>query len=69
MHGWERFWYRRSKIKSRSTVYDIGGKIPDSDGRHSRESAIAVVKEFGMAEGNFVTKNALSVVKEIATEM
>ena len=45
----ERFWHRRSKIKSRTTVYDFGGKILDSAGQHSRESAIAVVKEFGLA--------------------
>ena len=45
------------------------GKYPDSAGRHSRESAIAVGKEFGMAESNFVTKNARSEVKEFATEM
>ena len=69
MHGWERFWHRRSKIKSRTTIYDFGGKISDSAGRHSKKSAIAVVKEFGMAEGNFVTKNARSEVKEFATEM
>ncbi len=31
---------------------------PDSAGRNSRKSAVAVGKEFGMAEGNFVTKNA-----------
>ena len=37
--------------------------------RHFRESAIAVVKEFGMAEGNLVTKNACSGVKEYATDM
>ena len=47
----------------------IGGEIPDSAGRHSRERAIAVVKEFGMAEGNFVTTNVRSGVKEFATEM
>lgn len=60
MHGWERFWHHRSKIKSRITVYDFGGKIPDSAGRHSKERVIAVVKEFGMTEDNFVTKNARS---------
>ena len=43
--------------------------MTDSAGRHSRESAIAVGKEFGMAEGNFVTKNARSEVKEFATKM
>ena len=69
MRGWERFWHRRSKIKSRTTVYDFGGKVTDSAGRHSRESAIAVGKEFGMAEGNFVTKNARSEVKEFTTKM
>ena len=69
MRGWERFWHRRSKIKSRTTVYDFGGEIPDLAGRHSKESAIAVGKEFGMAESNFVTKNARSEVKEFATEM
>ena len=34
-----------------------------------QKSAIAVGKEFGMAEGNFVTKNGRSEVKELATEM
>ena len=34
-----------------------------------QKSAVAVGKEFGMAEGNFVTKNARSEVKEFATEM
>ena len=69
MRGWERFWHCRSKIKSRTTVYDFGGEIPDLAGRHSKKSAVAVGKEFGMAEGNFVTKNARSEVKEFATEM
>ena len=69
MRGWERFWHRRSKIKSRTTVYDFGGEIPDSAGRHSRESAIAVGKEFGMAKGNSFMKNAPSEVNEFATEM
>ena len=46
------------------------GKYPDSAGWHySRESAIAVRKEFGMAEGNLVTKNARSEVTKFATEM
>ena len=45
------------------------GKYPDTAGRHSKESTIAVGKEYGMAEGNFVTKNARSEVKEFATEM
>ena len=51
MRGWERFWHRRSKIKSRTTIYDFGGEIPDLAGRHSNKSAVAVGKEFGMAEG------------------
>ena len=31
--------------------------------------AVAVGKEFGMAEGSFVMKNARSEVKKFATEM
>ena len=34
-----------------------------------QKSAVAVGKEFGIAEGNLVTKNARSKVKEFATEM
>ena len=65
MRGWEKIWHRGNAIWSRK----IGGEIPDLAGRHSRESAIAVGKEFGMAEGNFVTKNARSEVKEFAIKM
>ena len=65
MRGWEKIWHRENAIWSRK----IGGEILDLAGRHSRESAIAIMKEFRMAEGNFVTKNARSEVKIFATEM
>lgn len=45
------------------------GEIPDLAGQYSRESAIAVGKEFGMAEDNFVMKSVRSEVKKFATEM
>ena len=45
------------------------GKYPDSAGRHSRRVRSRLGKEFGMAEGNFVTKNARSEVNKFATEM
>ena len=66
MRRWERFWHCRSKIKPRTTVYDFGEEILDFVGRHSKKSAVAVGKEFRIAEGNFVTKNARSEVKEFA---
>ena len=63
--GWERIWYCGNAIRPRK----IGGEIPDLAGRHSKQSAIAVGKEFGMAESNFFTKNARSEVKEFATKI
>lgn len=39
--------------EERSTI--LVSKYPDSAGRHSRRARFAVGKEFGMAEGNFVT--------------
>ena len=50
-------------------LHGWGATITDLAGRHFKESAIAVVKEFGMAEGNFTTNNARSDVKEFAIEM
>ena len=44
-------------------------KIPGFSWAAFQKNVIAVLKEVGMAEGNFVTKNARSVVKEFATEM
>ena len=46
-------------------AYGFGGGTPDPAGRHSRKSAVAVGKEFGMAEGNFITKNARPGLKEV----
>lgn len=38
-------------------------------GLNSRKTVVAVRKEFGMAESNFVMKNARSEVKEFETRM
>ena len=65
MRGWEKIWHCVNAIWSRK----IGGEIPNLARRHSRETAIAIGKEFEMADGNFVTKYARSVVNKFASEM
>ena len=66
-------WKRGRGIGSRKTTSNFCGEDPDLVGRNSREIIIAkrcaVGKEFGMAEGNFVTKNARPAMKKFATEM
>ncbi len=54
---------------SRRTASDLRRKNTDSAGRHSRRARSRLGKEFGMAEGNFVTKNARSEVNKFANEM
>ena len=56
-------------LKMCSLVTKIGRENPDLARRNSRKSAVAFGKEFRMANSNFVTKNALSGVKEFATGM
>ena len=56
----EKIWYCGSAIWTRRTVYDLGEEIPGFSWAAFQKSAVAVGKEFGMAEGNFVTKNARS---------
>ena len=72
MRGWigKILGIAQVKLSRKQTVYDFGwGEIPDLAGRHSKESNVAVGKEFGMAEGNFITKNARSEVKKFATKI
>ena len=64
----EKIWHRRSAIWTRRTVYDLGEEILVFSWAAFQKSAISVVKKFEMAEGNFITNNARSVVKEFATE-
>ena len=65
----EQIWHGGSAIWTRRTVYDLGEEIPGFSWAAFQKSAVAVGKEFGMAEGNLVKKNARSEVKELATEM
>ena len=48
---------------------DLGGEIPGFSWATFQKSAVAVGKEFGIAEGDFVMKKACFEVKEFATEM
>ena len=50
-------------------AYDHGGEDAHSAGWNSRNSDVAVGKEFGIAEEQFRHENARSGVKEFATGM
>lgn len=58
MRGWEKFWYCKSEIKLWTTIYDFSKEILDIFRQYLRKILIAVVKKFGIAKDNFITKNA-----------
>ena len=49
-------WHYGSAIWTRRTVYDLGEEIPGFSWAAFQKSAVAVGKEFGMAEVNFVNE-------------
>ena len=51
------------------SLLTLAGKDAHSAGRYSTRARLRLGRNFGMAEGNIVTKNARSEVKEFATEM
>lgn len=67
--GCKIFQHCKNKIQLRTIVYDFSGEIPNSAKQHLKKNAIAIVKEFIMAKGNFAMKNVHFEVKKFATKM